>query len=510
MLQLKFKFIVPHIPSQLSHSSYLKAPQRPYRVFKEQVNIHMIEKVMGMTGSRTYSMPNGQTLFEVLQTIRLRAVPIGKGLGEITAISWEAETVAGLKGRRFTGCCNMELPKEVQHEVNAGVPQSLCGLSVFALPRFVKYICRADLHLLDVDAVSCVFNIYCQLAPDFNMPPIRVYAREKSSFIDACKTTYGCDDDLAKELFTRLGFLGGYAGWLEEGGFQRKDGKFSDIVEDFSKHMKKLALHLKSQHPDVYEAVKDRKNPLSSMLSALFMDFERRFLDGLEDSATEEVTVMSLEHDGLGLLLRSVNADVPAIMRHLRSKALLPIALKKYPTDIVAYLNKLHPEHIWAKSGLSISIDELAMAWQVCRDTLRCEPQKCNKRMVVFGQVLATRLEGRVLVPDYNPAIVEEFDEIGRYWSVSKRDKEEVYGFARKCVGIFALTHYRHRRGWLQAMQDPVPQDPLLAPSFLNPMAVEALLHLRVKVAPLDDPEKVRHQLLFECGTLYNFKTNSF
>ena len=486
-----------------------EAQHQPYRVLKEVVNLRMIEMVMRMTGSRTYCMPDGQSLFEVLQMIRLRAVPIGSGLGEITVISWEAKTVAGLKGRRFTGCASMIPPREIAHEVKAEVPRSMCGLSVFALPRFVKYICRHELPLLDVDGVSCVFNIYCKLAPDFHMPPIRAFARDKSSYIDACVTTYACDADVAKELFIRLGFLGGYQGWLEENKFTRKPGKFSDIVDDFANYMGKLAFHLKSLHPNVYEEVRSRKNPLSSMLSALFMDYERRFLDALEAGVVAGACVMSLEHDGLVLLL-SPDITIPDLIDHLRSNAMLPIAIKEYPSDIVVYLNKLHADHIWVDSRINLSINEIAMAWKVCTDTLRDEPELCGKRNVAFGKILATKLEGRVLVPNYNPAVVEEFDEVGRFWRVSKRDKEEVYGFARQHAHIFAPTFYRHRRGWLQSFKDPVPPDPLLSSGFLNPVATEALMYLRVNMLPLDDPEQVRHQLLFSCGTLYNFRTDSF
>jgi hypothetical protein len=51
--------------------------------------------------------------------------------------------------------------------------------------------------------------------------------------------------------------------------------------------------------------------------------------------------------------------------------------------------------------------------------------------------------------------------------------------------------------------------DPLDQTSFINMIAKEALQWLKLDVRPLDDPQHVRGQLLFSCGTVYNYKTNT-
>ena len=220
---------------------------RDYRILKEVVNLATITKFMEMAASRTLTLHDGQTLFEILDSVRRRARAIGKGLGEIVVVVWDCEHEVGFTGRRFTGCAGMDpeaIPPEVRHERSAGIPCSLCGLSAFALPRLVKCICRHKLQVVDIDAENCVFNIYCHQYPEYTSILKKTYMAMRLKFIEMGMDVYKCSKDLIKKLFIQVGFLGTYKAWLDTNGFERIPGEFSDTIEAIAREMHALALHV--------------------------------------------------------------------------------------------------------------------------------------------------------------------------------------------------------------------------------------------------------------------------
>ena len=485
------------------------AQARPYRVFSEIVNVTSIEKFMAMTGSRTMSLSGGQTLFEVLQSIRRRATPHGKGLGKITVVSWESESVAGFKGRRFTGCAGLDsVPKELEAEVAAGVPIAQCGVSVFAHSRLVKYICRDSLNLADIDAQNCVYNIYTKFYPEHTRYTSESYLKNREELLQLGMSAYGCTRDDIKGLFIRVGFAGSYDGWLCEKDFEKVPGQFTSTVEQIMDELRGLAEHLKATLPAAFAAVAGRKRPLASLLSVIFMHHERLFLEALEHDLPSVAKVMSLEHDGLVVQLTS-KMDASVLVEKLRSTALLPIELKQYPSNVLEYVKSAYPHHAWTPSLIRLSIDEIAKCWAICRTALEEGPGACCRRNIAFAKVLATRLEGTVVIPTYNTAVVEEFDEVARCWRVSKKDKDEMHTIARGHMSMFHKVTYQNKHGMLKGVRSEDPVDPLMQTSFCNPVANEAILYLKVSVPPLDDAERVRHQILFSCGSLYCFKDGS-
>ena len=218
---------------------------------------------------------------------------------------------------------------------------------------------------------------------------------------------------------------------------------------------------------------------------------------------------MSLEHDG-SPLLNPGGADPAKLLSFLQPKVQLPIAIKAYPRDLVAYANRVHPQHAWSPSRLRTTSDELATAWKITRQALIDGIAACKLRNSAFGAVLASKIEGHVVIPSYAPGMVEEFDHDGRFWKVYKKDKDELHKLARGHMHIFGTVTYQHRHGYLQPVRAPIPPDPLLQISFMGPIAGDAVLHLHSVIRPLDDPEHVRHTILFSCGTLYNYKTKTF
>ena len=158
---------------------------------------------MGMAGSRTLTLPSGHTLFEVLGWFRLRARPMGGGRGVITVVSRESGTVAGLKGRRFTGCAHGLVP-EVAAEAER-VPPALCGASAFSLPRAVKYVCRGALPLCDVDAVNCYYQVLLGMVGQAGA--VQHYLADRERLLRLGMETHGCSRDAVKASVILLSFF---------------------------------------------------------------------------------------------------------------------------------------------------------------------------------------------------------------------------------------------------------------------------------------------------------------
>ena len=265
----------PMRPTQPSSS--INTGARGFEVRSEKVNIKSIERFMNMTASRLLC-EGGITLFEALSFMRRRADKSGL----VPVLVREAEHAPGCKGRRFTGCHGMkDLPEAfVRERDELGVPWSLCGTSPFAFSKLFKYICRDGLELTDLDGENHYYN---QLLANFEVrAPVREYVEQREQKLEEGMVTYNCTREEIKKLFLRIGFLGSLNTWLAERELQRVPGPFTDFVENLSDAVAVVAGHIVTKRPEILEYYKDRRNPRASCLMAVYMDFERRFLDSLE------------------------------------------------------------------------------------------------------------------------------------------------------------------------------------------------------------------------------------
>lgn len=475
-------------------------------IVTEKVNLDSIERWMKMIGSRTLAKDKGITLFEMLQSIRARARPIGRGLGEIKVIYRQAITPPGLRGRQFTGLSkDSEVPEELQKDAKCVAPEFV-GRSAFGYSKLVKYIARFGLDVHDVDCVNCYYDILCTLS---DLEPLQKYKHQRDDILRAGMETYQVSRDAVKDLFLRIGFLGSYERWLVEMCRERVPGPFSDFVDSLVRSLWALVDVLKVKFPEVWSWVEATQSKVAkrprTFLSHIFMHFERIREEAIVTALPAQCRAMGHEHDGV---LAEGKITEAVLLEVVRGQIDFPIAIKP-PPDLEVYVKAHCPEHLWVESGLKMSIDDIVENWQICRDAIRSGPPTCRMRAVAFGKILSTHLEGKVLIPTYNTQTVEQFDNVSKSWSIIKKERDELHIVARDFMWIFApLEHssQNFKSQWARV----TATDPLLCPAFCNTVAGEAVLGLRRKVQKLDDPEMVRHKVLFACGTLYDFATNSF
>ena len=493
----------------------LDAPSsgRCYSFVNEPINMQSIDFWLSLVGTRNLVLENGLHLSDVLISIKQRARKVD-GKWCVTVAKWDCTTLCDLKGRSFTGFHPDDtLPAELAHE--EGIPAHLRGLSPFAFPKLVKYICRAGLGVSELDLVNAFFQVMRMLFPNFDFTFVHRYLNSRPKYLDLGTDTYGVSADVIKELFLRVGFLGSYAAWLKENSLQHVPGEFSDFVDGLSLEMVRLALHIKAVRPDLFDAAVALKGECTSpfkhrqalacMMVALYMDKERDLCNrGMQ--TTQQA--FSNEFDGFATVSGNPRDDAS----RLGGATGFKWSVKAYPENLLAFAMAKYPDQLWKKSELAISVHDYIDSRQQALESLKSG--RAYQHTMSFGKVLACCMEGRIIVPKYNGKVVEVFDVVNRGWTCQQRvgDGTDDFTFMVKNgeLGVFANFSSKTfiRQGKVSYHRLPLAE-PLDAVSFISVIAKEALQWLKLAVRPLDDPLFVRGKLLFGCGTVYDYKTGS-
>ena len=133
----------------------------------ETVNIETIEKALELDAIRRLRLEH-YNVFQILLSIRRRTVDVKGKIGRIAVLERESERIGDRPQRLYSGIGGLDvqtLPGPLQRELRAGVPEELCGVSVFHFSRALKYLCRHDIGLVEYDLENAVFAlmpIFCE------------------------------------------------------------------------------------------------------------------------------------------------------------------------------------------------------------------------------------------------------------------------------------------------------------------------------------------------------------
>ena len=316
---------------------------------------------------------------------------------------------------------------------------------------------------------------------------------------------YDITRDEAKSLLLRVGFLGSFNKWLRDRGLQRKGRAFDKVLDSVSKAVREFGKKLLAGNPALAAYVASLKRPEATAVSLHYMNVEREWLETIEAALPAGSTAQSYEHDGIDVLTGLPPAE---LLANVQGRVPMQLAVKA-PPDVMEHLQKVAPDYQWSPSKLTFGTLELIDMWRICRESLCQGSLACRVRAGAFGKVMAANMEGRVLVPRHAAKTVEEFVDATRTWSSTPRDREDLFLMCRKRMGIFRAVKCEYRNFKYRPGPKRDLQDPLLDPAFSNGVCIEALLFLKTQVRPLDSPDFVRHQIMFSCGTLYNFATGT-
>jgi hypothetical protein len=186
----------------------------------EPANAHQIEKALRLDAIRRVGMEN-YGCFEILYSLRNRAMKVRRGLGWIPVAVRESVGVGKLKGRLYSGIGSLDaIPGPIQAEIDRGVPKELAGLSVFAFNKRIRYLARSGLDMCEVDITNAFFNVLRLMLPALPARIVR-YCDDRDNvlqsvlaFIEEQSGEKITRDDV-KELFISIGFGGSVYGWLK-------------------------------------------------------------------------------------------------------------------------------------------------------------------------------------------------------------------------------------------------------------------------------------------------------
>ena len=224
----------------------------------EPVNVAIIEKALMLVATRCVSMEH-YDCFEILMSIRNRAVKVRGGKGVIAVLQREAKALGCLQNRLFSGIQGIsteKLPQAILRELAHGVPPALAGLSVFAFNKCIRYLCRHDLSMCEIDIINAFYSVLCeildvpQILRDFRdnreqiLDAMAEYFRQKSDKqkSDKQKSDKQLSRDSVKDLFIKLGFGGSVWSWMQEHLDEpvELDGKWGDFLQDMEDALQKV------------------------------------------------------------------------------------------------------------------------------------------------------------------------------------------------------------------------------------------------------------------------------
>ena len=177
-------------------------------------------------------------LYDVFDSIRLRARHIKGKVGWICVAEEEGKAAPGMLARRYSGIhlpvvptkkrkssqgdgddnkvrdsIIAKLPPPLKQELRLDIHESLVGKSAFAFARLVRYVCRKDLSLVEVGAVNAYFQMTVPLLPGEAM---QRYLDRRDEILGEVCYAFGVKRDQAKRLFIALGFGGSLSNWCSD------------------------------------------------------------------------------------------------------------------------------------------------------------------------------------------------------------------------------------------------------------------------------------------------------
>ncbi|CAK0859598.1 unnamed protein product [Prorocentrum cordatum] len=434
----------------------------------EPVNVAAVEKALQLATVRSVSMEH-YDCFEILLSIRKRAVKVRRGQGQIPVVERRSETVGSLKNRIYSGIKGIErskLPGCIIAELDKGVPSELAGLSIFAFSKCIRYLCRSGLGVSEIDIVNAVFSVFCEI---LDVPEaIRNYRDNRDQVLQEVrawlefKSSKPLTRDTVKELFISLGFGGSVWTWMQE--------------------------HL----PEPVE--------LDGEWGSYLESFEDAMAEALQKMrATCGPMAFSPEHDGVA------GRGDPQKLLEACSTAVAPlrVAIKEYPTDPFVSFRRRFPELDWDIRA-DTTIQDYAGLLAKCRGYIAESTETVNAKRFTFAQLVAAQLSPVVNVPAAEGEKRTHFEMFTGYGNWNSRHRDDLTAITMSILRELVKPAIRMK--WQRSEVAPDPPPPLNNITFAASLgdAVLGLLAARPPYAQLDG-DVTRHKVLHSDGVVYHF-----
>ena len=486
--------------------------EKKVRLRWEPVNVRLVAEALKLDAVRRVPL-NHYSAFDVLLSVQRRAVNVKGKVGWIAVVEREAEAVDGKPQRLYSGIQGLDaedIPPAVIRELKQGVPGDLAGVSAFHFSRALKYLIRGGLGMVEYDAANAFFEVLKLLLPELPeaiaqycedreriLEQIVCFFRQLTAATASGPMAFSRDD--AKQLLLSIGFGGSLHGWCcsrFRGEFYNLSGDCADFLGRFEREMRQVRTELRRRFPSTYNAVAKRPYPEASLTSVLYMWKERTELtDPLRQLAG---AAASPEHDGVGAKA--------GLLQQLQARVRLPLATKPYPEPFERLMQKA-PHMDWSRPA-GASVEEYADVLDKCRMYVATEAKVVRANAMTFARYVAMRMRATTNVPHADGerrTHFEVFSEERGLWMVRHRD--DLASVIAEALADIVRPSARPR--WARGpLPDPPP--PLNDGKFAASLC-ELVLGLLSKDLPMPalDGDHSRGKLLFRCGTVLDFESNT-
>jgi len=194
-------------------------------------------------------------------------------------ITFENEKEQLLKIKRRSKKNKLEV-KYNKLKYNFGRVYPFGGLSLCSLRREIRQTLSYDQYV-DIDMENCHPVILLQIceANGIECRYLKQYVISRKEILLEVQQKYNCSRDVAKKLFLRLSYLGGFDGWCDDNKIECRDKlKF---IQDFTNELKCIGSEVLKANPEVLKIVKklEKKNEKASVMSIFLQEKECLILE---------------------------------------------------------------------------------------------------------------------------------------------------------------------------------------------------------------------------------------
>lgn len=165
------------------------------------------------------------------------------------------------------------------------LPKNALGL--FNIRRELRHT-LAKGYFIDIDIENCHPVILYQIckANDIECDYLEEYVLNRKKYLEEVQNTYNVSRDVAKRLFIKLMYFGGFNSWAEQYGVKQEPTK---MIIRFKKEVQEIGSLICEKNHDIKKAIRKRKeeqkqsdyNEIGTVVSYFLQEIECRILESL-------------------------------------------------------------------------------------------------------------------------------------------------------------------------------------------------------------------------------------
>ncbi|CAE7784050.1 unnamed protein product [Symbiodinium sp. CCMP2592] len=486
----------------------------------EAVSVAGLDRALALDGTRR---ADAFDMFEELYWLRQRAVRIRGKVGYVPVLEREGQGPPGLRPRIYSGIGKLpalpeqdgkrkknqdeleaavakrdeaisKLPKELQRELAAHVPEHFVGRSAFSCGRLTRCMARQGLDALEIDVVNSFYQWLAKVVMvGEDCPFLSSYVQDRESWLaqleegfracpDCPKPVPRCD---LKRLLISIGFGGSFANWSSRTLSAVFDE--TDIPEVARIHG--LEGEVRRAHRLIWRNLPEESRAWLEGGSGgrvaffAYADWERKVLQSM--AAAAGASLLALEHDGVCALSEAKD-------RVLQAAADLGVRVAAKPVpNAVECAAAEHPDFDW-KLEAKLPYGDYQKLRQRCKDNVRRGRARPNNGD--FADLLVAMLEPIIYVPNQPHEKTDTYEYFGPDCVWVEAKKEHLGYLSRSCLKRL----YGNRE---------TPPEPLNDLGFANSLTQAVLAGLSGRLQKPLNGDHSRGKILLADGIIADFET---